>query len=194
MLNSVLSLYLTEWWCLSSIFHNVHGSMLSLYLTACSNVLYVSLSFTECSMLSLCLTTCSILSLYLRECSMLTLCLTCNYRISIISFILQMTDWESLIPTVSRLVCEDEVSGLAVNKKYIICQFWIQPEIAVFSRYSLELVRYGNIINWHRSSHHSPLLPIFYQENGKLITAKLQKNHYIEKYLMSVSLIINYIS
>ena len=148
--------------------------MLSLYLTACSNVLYVSLSFTECSMLSL--------------------CLTCNYRISIISFILQMTDWESLIPTVSRLVCEDEVSGLAVNKKYIICQFWIQPEIAVFSRYSLELVRYGNIINWHRSSHHSPLLPIFDLENGKLITAKLQKNHYIEKYLMSVSLIINYIS
>ena len=168
--------------------------MLSLYLTACSNVLYVSLSFTECSMLSLCLTTCSILSLYLRECSMLSLCLTCNYRISIISFILQMTDWESLIPTVSRLVCEDEVSGLAVNKKYIICQFWIQPEIAVFSRYSLELVRYGNIINWHRSSHHSPLLPIFYLENGKLITAKLQKIHYIEKYLMSVSLIINYIS
>ena len=66
----------------------------------------------------------------------------------LLSPILQMTDWESLIPTVSRLVCEDEVSGLAVNKKYIICQFWIQPEIAVFSRYSLELVRYGNVINW----------------------------------------------
>ena len=65
----------------------------------------------------------------------------------LLSLILQMTDWESLIPTVSRLVCEDEVSGLAVNKKYIICQFWIQPEIAVFSRYSLELVRYGKVIN-----------------------------------------------
>lgn len=52
-----------------------------------------------------------------------------------------MTDWDSLVPAVSRLVCEDEVSGLAVNKKHIICQFWIQPEIAVFSRHSLELLR-----------------------------------------------------
>ena len=52
-----------------------------------------------------------------------------------------MTDWESLIPRISRLVCEDEVSGLDANRKYIICQFWIQPEIAVFSRGSLELIR-----------------------------------------------------
>lgn len=52
-----------------------------------------------------------------------------------------MTDWGSLVPRVSRLVCEDEVSGLAVNKRFIICQFWIQPEIAVFSRYNLEQVR-----------------------------------------------------
>ena len=52
-----------------------------------------------------------------------------------------MTDWESLIPRISRLVCEDEVSGLDVNKKFIVCQFWIQPEIAVFSRQSLELIR-----------------------------------------------------
>ena len=53
-----------------------------------------------------------------------------------------MTDWTCPCPRVSRLVCEDEVSGLAVNKKYIICQFWIQPEIAVFSRHSLELLRW----------------------------------------------------
>ena len=52
-----------------------------------------------------------------------------------------MTDWESLIPRISRLVCEDEVSGLDVNRNYIVCQFWIQPEIAVFSRNSLELLR-----------------------------------------------------
>ena len=52
-----------------------------------------------------------------------------------------MTDWESLVPRISRLVCEDEVSGLAVNKNFIVCQFWIQPEIAVFSRGSLELFR-----------------------------------------------------
>ena len=53
-----------------------------------------------------------------------------------------MTDWTCPCPRVSRLVCEDEVSGLAINKKYIICQFWIQPEIAVFSRHSLELLRW----------------------------------------------------
>ena len=80
---------------------------------------------------------------YFTECCLFIIYLT-EY---LLSLILQMTDWESLIPTVSRLVCEDEVSGLAVNKKYIICQFWIQPEIAVFSRYSLELVRYGKVIN-----------------------------------------------
>ena len=61
--------------------------------------------------------------------------------ISSFLFISRMTDWGCPIPKVSRLVCEDEVSGLAVNKRYIICQFWIQPEIAVFSRYNLELVR-----------------------------------------------------
>ena len=87
---------------------------------------------------------CRLLSIYLMQNSHYLTYLT-DY---LLSLILQMTDWESLIPTVSRLVCEDEVSGLAVNKKYIICQFWIQPEIAVFSRYSLELVRYGNVINW----------------------------------------------
>ena len=42
----------------------------------------------------------------------------------------------SKLPTqVSRLVCEDEVSGLAVTELYIICQYWVQPEIAVFARY-----------------------------------------------------------
>ena len=35
---------------------------------------------------------------------------------------LSETDWECLLPKVSRLVCEDEVSGLAVNKRFIICQ------------------------------------------------------------------------
>ena len=76
------------------------------------------------------------------------MCQICNAcssvdNISHTEILSDMTDWDSLVPAVSRLVCEDEVSGLAVNKKHIICQFWIQPEIAVFSRYSLELVRYG---------------------------------------------------
>ena len=63
-----------------------------------------------------------------------------------------MTDWTCPCPRVSRLVCEDEVSGLAINKKYIICQFWIQPEIAVFSRHSLELLRWDEQSSWHH--HH----------------------------------------
>ena len=43
---------------------------------------------------------------------------------------LSETDWECLLPKVSRLVCEDEVSGLAVNKRFIICQVsldWTTP-------------------------------------------------------------------
>ena len=52
-----------------------------------------------------------------------------------------MTDWESLVPRVRTLQCEDEVAGLAVSSQYIVCQFWVQPEIYVFCRRSLAKLR-----------------------------------------------------
>ena len=52
-----------------------------------------------------------------------------------------MTDWESLVPRVRSLQCEDEVAGLAVSSQYIVCQFWVQPEISVFCRRSLAKLR-----------------------------------------------------
>ena len=64
---------------------------------------------------------------------------------------LSETDWECLLPKVSRLVCEDEVSGLAVNKRFIICQ--------VSCDWSTQLISDWSIYFSSGSSPRSPSSP-----------------------------------
>jgi len=49
-------------------------------------------------------------------------------------------DWESVNYKVDQFEVEDEVTGLAVSEDYIVAQFFMEPDIHVFSRKNLSLL------------------------------------------------------
>jgi len=54
--------------------------------------------------------------------------------------ILTGADWESVNYKVENFEVEDDITGLAVSHDYIVAQFYIEPEIHVFSRANLSLL------------------------------------------------------